>query len=186
MKMGKMIKPFNIWLTGLSGSGKTTLAEKINEYLISLNISNEVLDGDVYRAILSPEAGYTQNERDAFRRKIIFVAKLLNKHEVSCIFSLLSSSKKIRGYAREELNNFIEVYVKCPIEVCVQRDPKGLYKKAKAGKESNIVGIHIPYEEPENPDIIVETHRQGIESCVAAILNKIEKLGFIQSLTVEA
>lgn len=164
---------FNLWLTGLSGSGKTTLALQISEHLTRANVPHEVLDGDVYRAILSPDAGYTAVERDAFRQKIIFLANLLNKYGVSCIIPLLSSSKKVRHDARSQLVNFHEIYVKCPVEVCAERDPKGIYKRGKTGEETNIVGIDIPYEEPDNPEVILETAGRSIDSCVKIILDKV-------------
>lgn len=175
------MKIFNLWLTGLSGSGKTTIAFKVSERLQKANIPHEVLDGDVLRPVLSPGAGYTEKERNAFRHKIIFLAKLLNKHGVSCVIPLLSSSRKVREHARNELTNFNEVYVKCPIDICMKRDPDGLYKKAKNGKESNIVGIHIPYEEPENPEILLETSKQDVESCVRIITNRIKDMGICEA-----
>jgi adenylylsulfate kinase len=166
---------FNLWLTGLSGSGKTTIAFKVSERLQKSNIPHEVLDGDVYRPVLSPGVGYTEKERNAFRHKIIFLAKLLNKHGVSCIIPLLSSSRKVREYARNELINFNEIYVKCPIDICAKRNTNGLYERAKKGKETNVVGIHIPYEEPEKPEILLETSKQDVESCVEIVMSKIKK-----------
>ncbi len=171
------MKVFNLWLTGLSGSGKTTLASKISEQLEAVHVSHEVLDGDVYRPVLSPGAGYSEEERNAFRHKIIFLATLLNKHSVSCIIPVLSSSRKVREFARSELINFNEVYVKCPIDVCAERDPDGLYKKAENGNESNIVGINIPYEEPENPEILVDTSRHEVETCVEIVMSRMKELG---------
>ncbi len=166
---------FNLWLTGLSGSGKTTLAFKVSERLQKANIPHEVLDGDVYRPVLSPGVGYTEKERNAFRYKIIFLAKLLNKHGISCIIPLLSSSRKVREFARNELINFNEIYVKCPIDICAKRNTNGLYERAKKGKETNVVGIHIPYEEPEKPEILLETSKQDVESCVEIVMSKIKK-----------
>ena len=171
------MKVFNLWLTGLSGAGKTTLAFKISKHLKTAHVSHEVLDGDVYRPVLSPGAGYSEKERNAFRHKIIFLAKLLNKHGISCIIPVLSSSRKVREFARNELINFNEVYVKCPIDVCTRRDPDGLYKRAKSGKESNIVGVHIPYEEPENPEILIDTSEHDVITCVEIVMNRMRELG---------
>ncbi len=173
---------FNLWLTGLSGSGKTTLALEASKHLNKFGIPHEVLDGDVFRSILSPEAGYTEKERNSFRHKIIFLAKLLNKHGVSCIIPLLSSTRKVREHARNELVNFNEVYVKCPIDICVARDAKGLYKRAEKGDENNIVGIHLPYEEPENPEIILDTNKQDIELCVKIIINRLNDIGICEAV----
>ncbi len=171
---------FNLWLTGLSGSGKTTLALEASKHLKKFHIPHEVLDGDALRPVLSPEAGYTEKERNSFRRKIIFLAKLLNKHGISCIIPLLSSTRKVREHARNELNNFNEVYVKCPIDICIARDSKGLYKRAEKGEEDNIVGIHLPYEEPENPEIILDTNKQDVESCVKIMMNRLKNLGICE------
>ena len=170
---------FNLWLTGLSGAGKTTIANQLGDYLSSLSLNNEVLDGDIYRAVLSANAGYSEKERNAFRKKIIFLTKVLNKHGISCIIALLSSSRSIRDEARNELDNFIEVYVKCPIEVCIRRDPKELYQKRKEGLEKLVVGIDILYEEPFHPEIIVETDKLSVESSISVILNKLTKLGHL-------
>lgn len=175
------MKIFNLWLTGLSGSGKTTLALKVSNHLKEYRIPHEVLDGDVLRPVLSPGAGYTEKERNAFRHKIIFLAKLLNEHGVSCIIPLLSSSRKVREHARNELINFNEVYVKCPIDICIARDSKGLYKNAENGEEDNVVGIHIPYEEPENPEISLDTSKQDVELCVKIIMSRIKDMGICEA-----
>jgi len=173
------MRAFNVLLTGLSAAGKTTLSLRLQELLIASQIPCETLDGDVYRNIFSPEAGYTEKERNTYAKKILCISKLLNKHNVSCVLPLLSSRKEVRDYFRRELPNFIEVYVKCPIEVCIQRDPKGLYAKAKRGEEKNIVGIDIPYDEPQNPEIIVETDKYDVDVCVEKIIEGIRKLNDI-------
>lgn len=169
---------FNLWITGISGSGKTTLAVKLSKYFETLNHSHEVLDGDVYRSILSPSAGYTEKERNEFREKVIFIAKLLNKHGVSCIIPLLSSSREVREFARSELNNFVEIYLKCPLEVCIRRDPKGIYQSARLNNDVNVVGIDIPYEEPDSPELIIETDKQTINSSINLILEKLKELHY--------
>jgi len=171
---------FNLWLTGLSGSGKTTIAEKMSDYLTDISINNEVLDGDVYRSFLSPDAGYSEKERNAFRKKVIFLAKKFNKHNISCVIAMLSSSQSVRTLARQELSNFVEVYVKCPIEVCIRRDPKGIYQRRKEGEITSVVGIDIPYEEPISPEIIIETDKYSIESSIEIILGKLTSLQFLK------
>ena len=177
---------FNVWLTGLSGAGKTTIANQLSNHLTSLSLNNEVLDGDIYRGVLSANAGYSEKERNAFRKKIIFLAKILNKHGISCIIALLSSSRSIRDEARDELDNFIEVYVKCPIEVCIRRDPKALYQRRKEGLEKLVVGIDIVYEEPLHPEIIVETDKLSVESTISVILNKLTKSGHLNGNNIKA
>jgi len=176
---------FNLWFTGLSGSGKTTTSLKVSDYLNSISKDNEVMDGDVYRAILSPNANYSSKEREAFRKKVIYIAKILNKHGISCIIALLSSSQSIRDLARQELQNFVEVYVKCPIEVCIQRDPKGLYDRRKNGLENSVVGIDIPYEEPVSPEIVIETNSQSLDDTVKIIIDKLNRLNYLDKVFVD-
>ena len=166
---------FVIWLTGLSGSGKTTIAESLSDYMKANHINHEVLDGDIYRAVLSPDDGYSKKERDQFRYKVIFIAEILLRNQIVCIIPLLSSTRKIRDEARSKFKNFIEVYVKCPIEVCQDRDPKGHYEKVKNGKLKNFVGIDIEYEEPLNPEIIIETNKVSITDAVKTIVNYTKK-----------
>jgi adenylyl-sulfate kinase len=166
-------------LTGLSGAGKTTIASALSEHFVACNILHEVLDGDLYRAVFSPHAGYSEKERNEFRCKILFIAKLLNKHNVSCIIPLLSSSRNLRERAREELHGFVEVYVKCPLDICKERDPKGLYRKAAKSEKPNIVGIDLIYEEPKSPELIIDTSKAHVESCVQSIINKIKQFKYI-------
>ena len=166
---------FVIWLTGLSGSGKTTIAQGLSDHYKINNIKHEVLDGDLYRAVLSPNEGYSKKERDEFRYKVIFIAEILLRNQIICIIPLLSSTRKIRDEARKRFHNFIEIYVKCPIEVCEHRDPKGHYKKVRQGKLKNFVGIDIDYEEPLNPEIIIESNKVSIDDAVKKIVNFINK-----------
>ena len=121
-----------------------------------------------------------------FGKKLFFLAKILNKHGISCIIALLSSSRSIRDEARDELDNFIEVYVKCPIEVCIRRDPKALYQRRKEGLEKLVVGIDIVYEEPLHPEIIVETDKLSVESTISVILNKLTKSGYLNDDNIKA
>ncbi|MFC2121401.1 adenylyl-sulfate kinase [Bacteroidota bacterium] len=158
-----------IWLTGISGSGKTTIAECLSANLRKKRIKHEILDGDIYRAILSPKSGYSIDERNEFRRKVIFIAELLIRNNIICIMPLVSSTRALRDESRKKFSSFVEVYVNCPIEVCKQRDPKGFYKKAREGKISNVVGIDIPYEEPLNPEIIINTNLLSISQSISII-----------------
>ena len=160
-----------IWLTGLSGSGKTTIAEHLSKYFINKDVKHEVLDGDLYRYILSPRDGYSKQERDDFRYKVLFIAELLIKNEVVCIIPLLSSTRDLRDEARSRFDNFVEVYVKCPIEVCEKRDPKGHYKKVRKGELKEFVGFDIPYEEPLNPELIIESDKINVFESVKLIVD---------------
>ena len=163
-----------IWLTGLPGSGKTTIAKALHPRLKESGFKVELLDGDIVRKELSPELGFTKHDREIHARRVVYLSKLLSRNGIISIVSLISPYRDFRRYARSETNmnnNFYEVYVKCSLGTCIERDPKGLYKKALSGEIKDLTGLQDPYEEPENPEIIVDTERQSLEECVNVILN---------------
>ena len=175
MSAGK--QGFVIWLTGLPGSGKTTIAKEVAKLLAEKGLDVEILDGDEMRKVLSPEAGFSREDRERHIRRVAYVASLLAKHGVATIVSLISPYRSAREYARSLVKNFIEVYVKCPLEVCMQRDPKGLYKKALAGEIRDLTGLQDVYEEPQNPEVVVNTATEPAEQCVLKILKFLESKG---------
>jgi adenylylsulfate kinase len=162
-----------IWLTGLPGSGKTTIARVLYPKLKELGFKAEILDGDVVRKELSPELGFTKKDREMHAKRVVYLCKLLSRNGVISIVCLISPYREFRRYARTEIcsNNFYEVYVKCSLESCIRRDPKGLYKKALSGEIKDLTGLQDRYEEPENPEIIVNTDEQTLEQYVNVILN---------------
>jgi adenylylsulfate kinase len=165
-----------IWLTGLPGSGKTTIGKALDPKLKKLGFKVELLDGDIVRKELSPELGFTKQDREMHARRVVYLSKLLSRNGIISIVCLISPFREFRRYARSEANinnNFYEVYVKCSLETCIRRDPKGLYKKALSGEIKDLTGLQDPYEEPENPEIIIDTERQTLEECVNLILDKI-------------
>jgi adenylylsulfate kinase len=165
-----------IWLTGLPGSGKTTIAKALHPRLKELGFKVELLDGDIVRKELSPELGFTKQDREIHARRVVYLSKLLSRNGIISIVCLISPYREFRRYARSETNinnNFYEVYVKCSLETCIRRDPKGLYKKALSGEIKDLTGLQDPYEEPENPEIIVDTERQTLEDCLNVILEKV-------------
>ena len=165
-----------IWLTGLPGSGKTTIAKALYPRLKELGFKVELLDGDIVRKELSPELGFTKQDREVHARRVVYLSKILSRNGIISIVSLISPYRDFRRYARSETNmnnNFYEVYVKCSLETCITRDPKGLYKKALSGEIKDLTGLQDPYEEPENPEIIVDTERQTVEECVNVILERV-------------
>ena len=170
---------FTVWFTGLSGSGKTTIAEKLQESLIRRGLKVELLDGDVVRQNLSKGLGFSQEDRDINIRRIGFVSNLLTRNGVIAIASAISPYKAIRGENRALIKNFVEVYVSCPLEVLVERDVKGLYKKAIAGEIKNFTGVSDPYEAPENPEVVIETDKETVDKSLQKILTKLEEMGYI-------
>src|SRR5436190_18525182 len=154
---------FTIWFTGLSGAGKSTLAEIIEHRLRERGRNVEVLDGDVVRTHLSKGLGFSKEDRDTNIKRIAFVCNLLTRNGVAAISAAIAPYHEAREWARQEIGNFVEVYVKCPIEVCAERDVKGLYKLVAEGKLKGFTGIDDPYEEPINPELVVETNKETAE-----------------------
>ena len=171
---------FTIWFTGLSGSGKSTLSTMIQERLGERGRRVEILDGDVVRTHLSKGLTFSKEDRDTNIKRIAFVCALLTRNGVATISAAIAPYREARAWARNEIGNFVEVYVKCPIEVCRERDVKGLYKLADEGKLKGFTGVDDPYEEPENPELVVETDKETPEQSVQRILNKLEELGYLE------
>jgi adenylylsulfate kinase len=165
-----------IWLTGMPASGKTTIAKALYPKLKESGFKIELLDGDIVRKELSPELGFTKKDREMHAKRVVYLCKLLSRNGIISIVCLISPYREFRRYARSEIssnNNFYEVYVKCSLESCIRRDPKGLYKKALSGEIKDLTGLQDPYEEPENPEVIVNTEEQTLDECVDIILNKL-------------
>jgi adenylylsulfate kinase len=172
---------FTIWFTGLSGSGKSTLSEIIEERLKARGRNVEILDGDIVRTHLSKGLGFSREDRDTNIKRIAFVCGLLTRNGVICISAAIAPYSEAREWARHEIKNFVEVYVKCPIEVCRQRDVKGLYKLVDEGKIKNFTGVDDPYEEPEHPELVIETDKESIEESVERIFAKLVELGYLEA-----
>ena len=177
---------FTLWLTGLSGAGKTTIALALAEELTSRKVKVERLDGDVVRTSLTRDLGFSKEDRDKNIERVTFVAKLLSRNAVGVIAAFISPYQETREYVRQETTNFIEVYVHAPLEVCAERDVKGLYQKAFAGEIPNFTGVSDPYEEPINPEIIVNTHQETLQESVEIILNYLEQRDLIPQPQLEA
>ena len=171
-----------LWFTGLSGSGKSTLAHAVEERLFEMGIHTYVLDGDNIRTGLNKDLGFSAKDREENIRRIGEVAKLFVDAGIFVLSAFISPYKKDRELVRNlvEKDEFIEIYVKCPLEVCEQRDVKGLYQKARAGIIKNFTGIDDPYEEPENPEIVVETDKETIEESVEKIISYLKEKGYLE------
>src|SRR5580658_6050151 len=158
-----------IWLTGLSGSGKTTLAMAVAGRLERHGQSVEVLDGDTLRTFMP--AGFSREEQEAHARRVAFLASRLAHHGITTIVALVSPYRASRAYARSLCERFVEVYVSTPLDVCERRDPKGLYLRARAGLLKQFTGIDDPYEEPEAPDLELDTSDLTIDSATTKVLD---------------
>lgn len=172
---------FTIWFTGLSGAGKSTLSEIIEKRLRERGRNVEVLDGDVVRTHLSKGLGFSREDRDTNIKRIAFVCGLLTRNGVICISAAIAPYREARDWARQQIGNFVEIYVKCPIDVCRQRDVKGLYKLVDEGKIKGFTGVDDPYEEPEHPELVIETDKETIEESVERIFAKLVELGYLEA-----
>lgn len=172
---------FTLWFTGLSGAGKSTIARIVERELRSRGLRVEVLDGDEVRENLSKGLGFSRADRDTNIRRIGYVAKLLTRNGVVAITAAISPYRETRDEVRAAIGRFVEVYVKTPLEVCAQRDVKGLYKKALAGEIPQFTGVSDPYEEPLNPEITVETVGRTPEESAAEVLEYLELNGYLRS-----
>jgi adenylylsulfate kinase len=167
---------FCVWLTGLSASGKTTLARLLGEALIRRGFKIEILDGDIVRTTLSKGLGFSQGDRETNMRRIARMAQDLVRQQVVTIVAAICPYNAIREEVRSIIGEFVEVYVNCPLEVCISRDPKGLYRKALSGEILNFTGIGDVFETPVQPEIEVATHAEPPEASLTRILNALEGL----------
>ena len=174
-----MPEAFAVWLTGLPASGKSTIANRLKSELEEMGFKVQILESDEARKYLTPEPRYDERERDYFYRSLAVIGKYLVDNQVNVIFDATAHKRKYREYARQIINKFIEVYVFCPIDICIERDTKGLYKLAMEGKITTLPGLQVPYEEPENPDVVVDTYKEKLDN----IANKILRTIFLKLLT---
>jgi adenylylsulfate kinase len=161
--------PFAIWITGLPASGKSTIRKALVKRLEEAGIHAQVLESDELRKIITPKPSYSLEERDNFYNVMVYIGELLVRNGVNVIFDATANKRSYRDKARGAITNFIEVFVKCPLAVCMQRDPKGIYKKAKEGKAATVPGLQEIYEEPLNPEIIVESDKEESEAAAEKI-----------------
>ena len=159
-----------VWFTGLPSAGKTTIARGVEKRLLDEGRRVEILDGDVVRTYLTKDLGYSRTDRDENIRRIGFVAHLLSRNGVVVLCSVVSPYRDVRDEMRVlHDGRFFEVYVSTPVDVCSDRDVKGLYAKQKAGDLTGLTGIDDPYEPPTNPELVVPTHTQTLEESVEAV-----------------
>ncbi len=183
MSEKKTDRGFTVWFTGLSGAGKTTVSRIVAQMLRDRGKKVEILDGDVVRMNLSKGLGFSKEDRDTNIRRIGFVCHLLSRNGVVAVGAAISPYKAIRDENRALIGDFIEVYARCPMDVLIQRDVKGMYKKALAGEIKGFTGVDDPYEPPENPEVIFDSDRESPEESALKVIKKIEELGYLEPLT---
>ena len=174
-------KGATIWLTGLSGSGKSTIAVELEHALIENRHQAYILDGDNIRHGLNKNLGFSPEDRTENIRRIGEVAKLFTEANIITIAAFVSPYREDRDNVRKLLGRgeFVEIYVKCSLEVCEKRDTKGLYKKARAGEVKDFTGISAPYEEPLNPELTIDSSKLSVEESTRDILNYLEEKGYV-------
>ncbi len=173
------MKGFTLWFTGLSGAGKTTLSTEVSGALLERGMKVEVLDGDEVRKNLSQGRGFSKEDRDTNILRIGYVCNLLTRNDVVAIAAAISPYRSVRDENRRRIGRYVEVYCKCDLEVLKSRDPKGLYEKAQRGEIQNFTGISDPYEAPDRAEVVVDTGRESVETCVQRILHTLEKMNYI-------
>jgi adenylyl-sulfate kinase len=173
-------KGFTLWFTGLPCSGKTAVADKVAETLRERGLKVERLDGDIVRKDLTRDLGFSKEDRNENIRRVTFVAKLLTRNGVAVLTSFISPYRELREHARQEIGNFIEVYVKCPVEVCIERDTKGMYEKAIKGEIKEFTGISDPYEEPMEPEILLESDKETLAESTNKVIQRLNDLGYLE------
>jgi adenylylsulfate kinase len=170
---------FTVWFTGLPCCGKTTIADQVAIVLKKKDYTVERLDGDIVRQGFTGDLGFSEKDRNENIKRVTIMAKMLTHNNVVVLASFVSPYRKQRRKARKEIKKFVEVYVRCPVEICMKRDVKGMYQKALEGKIKHFTGVDDPYEEPEHPELILNTNTESVEESVSKVLQKIEELGYI-------
>ncbi len=173
---------YTVWFTGLSGAGKSTLAEALSARMQNKSIAHEILDGDVVRTNLSKGLGFSKEDRDTNIRRIGFVANLLTRHGVPVLTAAISPYRAIREECRALIgpDKFVEIHVHAPLDTLVERDVKGLYKKAIAGEIKNFTGVSDPYEEPESPHVRVDSSKESVEASLEKVWQHLVGRGFVR------
>jgi adenylylsulfate kinase len=173
-------KAFAIWVTGLPASGKSTIVRALSSALAARGIDAAVLESDVLRTVFTPHPRYDQEERNTFYRQMVYVGALLTKHGVPVIFDATANRRIYRDHAREQIPLLLEVYVECPLEICMSRDPKGIYRAGREGTATIVPGLQDTYEPPVNLEVVVRGDLEAPETAAARIMSKMIDKGFIE------
>jgi adenylylsulfate kinase len=179
MQRSRREPAFAVWITGLPASGKSTIAAKLVDQLLDRGVDAAVLESDELRKILTPHPRYDPDERDMFYRQMVYLGVLLTQHGVPVIFDATANRRVYRCWARQQIPKFVEAYVDCPLAICIARDPKGIYRRAREGKAETVPGLQAAYEAPEKPEIILHGDRDTPEDEARRLTTKLIELGYI-------
>jgi adenylylsulfate kinase len=171
---------FAVWITGLPASGKSTVARSLESLLAALQVDVAVLESDALRKILTVDPQYGDEERERFYRQMTWIGALLVEHGVPVIFDATANRRRYREPAGRRIARFLEVWVDCPLDVCMARDPKGIYRQAREGVAGNVPGLQAAYEPPEDPAIVVRGDTESPESAARRIVAKLEESGYLE------
>ena len=171
---------FAVWITGLPASGKSTLVKCLKAQLGKQGMDVAVLESDVLRRVFTPNPRYDEEERESFYRQMVYIGTLLTRHGVPVIFDATANRRRYRNQAREQIPRFMEVYVECPLETCIARDPKGIYRKARERESNTVPGLQTTYEPPEAPELVVDGARETPETAARRVMTKLAEMGFLK------
>lgn len=171
---------FAIWVTGLPASGKSTLTSSLKRLLAEKGVNLAVLESDDLRKILTPHPRYDEQERQVFYGAMVHVGRLLTEHGVSVIFDATGNRRAYRDAARDQIGRFIEVYVDCPLSVCLARDPKGIYRKAREGTSATVPGLQDAYEPPVRPELVVKGDQEDAVAAARRIVSLLTERGYLK------
>ena len=169
---------FALWLTGIPASGKSSIARELRKKLEMLGITTVVLESDEMRKILTPTPTYSPEERDAFYRALTLIGEKITRSNVNVIFDATAHKRSYRDHARALIPKFVEIHVQCPLSLCMTRDPKGIYNRASSGTTATVPGLQTPYEQPLNPEIIVDGQAPP-ETASDTIVHKLQQLSYL-------
>ena len=174
---------FTLWFMGRPSAGKSTLASRVEDRLVEMGFPIENLDGDEIRKHLHPDLGFSREDRRTNNRRTAYIAKLLNRNDIPVIVGMITPFRDSQEQARdiiEDEGDFVLIHVKCSVDTAEERDPKGLYAKAREGNIEKFTGINHPFQEPLNPEIVVDTEDQSIEAGVDHVLSQLEAKGLLE------
>jgi len=170
---------FAVWITGLPASGKSTVAVELAQQIRSLGVETTILESDALRKVFATNPSYDDRDREYFYGSLAFIGRVLTEHGVSVIFDATANRRSHRDRARQQIPRFVEVFVDCPLAICIQRDPKGIYRKAAAGEATHVPGLQAVYEPPAEPDLLIHGDRDTPVDGAHRIVEVLIRRGFL-------